>query len=283
MDLMLQLSAGLTDSIRRSIAELEARTVAADGGRLKLEWGTLNSRTGEQVDDLLWWDGDTLLGFLGLYAFGGAEVELAGMVDPAARRRGIATTMLTAAGPLLTERGRDHALLVCPRATDTGRLFAESLDAQLDHSEHALVQAKAPAGLSEDPATTVRLPTAGDETVVAKLLEQGFGHPAPALTSSFAQDGTQHWVVERDRRAVGYIRMTLDGSRGSVYGFVIEEVLRGQGIGRDVLHRAGAELRRQGAQQIGLEVAVNNDRALGLYTSLGFERVATEDYFRWSW
>jgi len=31
---------------------------------------------------------------------------------------------------------------------------------------------------------------------------------------------------------------------------------------------------------IRLEVAVENDRALGLYTSLGFARVATEDYWR---
>jgi ribosomal protein S18 acetylase RimI-like enzyme len=39
------------------------------------------------------------------------------------------------------------------------------------------------------------------------------------------------------------------------------------------------QLRADGARRIGLEVAVENDRALGLYTSVGFEAVTTEDYF----
>jgi len=38
-------------------------------------------------------------------------------------------------------------------------------------------------------------------------------------------------------------------------------------------------LRAEGAQRIGLEVAVNNDRALGLYTSIGFTQATTEDYY----
>jgi ribosomal protein S18 acetylase RimI-like enzyme len=46
-----------------------------------------------------------------------------------------------------------------------------------------------------------------------------------------------------------------------------------------VLRRVCQQLRAQGAQQIGLEVAVDNDRALGLYTSIGFTPVTTEDYY----
>jgi ribosomal protein S18 acetylase RimI-like enzyme len=38
--------------------------------------------------------------------------------------------------------------------------------------------------------------------------------------------------------------------------------------------------RAAGVEVMRLEVAVENDRALGLYTSLGFARVATEDYWR---
>jgi hypothetical protein len=35
------------------------------------------------------WENGQLRGFLGLYAFGGSPVEIAGMVDPCARRCGI--------------------------------------------------------------------------------------------------------------------------------------------------------------------------------------------------
>jgi ribosomal protein S18 acetylase RimI-like enzyme len=38
-------------------------------------------------------------------------------------------------------------------------------------------------------------------------------------------------------------------------------------------------LRGEGARHIKLEVEVENDRALHLYTSIGFEPVTTEDYY----
>ncbi len=55
--------------------------------------------------------------------------------------------------------------------------------------------------------------------------------------------------------------------------------LRGRGLGRDVLRRTCSRLRAAGATAVGLEVAVDNESALGLYTSLGFRPVSTEDYW----
>jgi len=133
------MSLGLSERSLSALSALEKRTVAADGGRLKLEWGTLRTRPGQQVDDLLWWDGDQLLGFLGLYSFDGRTVELAGMVDPAARRRGIATALLDAALPLGRERAYEKTLLVTSRGSEGGLRFALGRGAVFEHSEHALV------------------------------------------------------------------------------------------------------------------------------------------------
>jgi ribosomal protein S18 acetylase RimI-like enzyme len=277
---MLQSSAGLGPDQLEAIADLEARTVSHDGGRLKLEWGSLRSRSGEQVEDLLWWDGDTLVGFLGIYSFGGGEAELAGMVDPSARGRGIATALIDAATPLLAQRGRATALLVCPRVTGGGAALAAARDAPLDHSEYSLVLRGTPTSAAEDPATMLRRPEISDLTIVSHLLEQGFGYPHDGMEEEFASQDDKHLVVVREDRVIGYIRCTVEEGRGGVYGFVIAESERGRGIGRDVLHRVCVLLRARGAEAVGLEVAVENDHALGLYTSLGFERVTTEDYFR---
>ena len=65
----------------------------------KLEWDNLRGRSGDRVEDLLWWEGERLLGFLGIYGFGESP-ELAGMVAPDARRRGIGSALLDAAVPL---------------------------------------------------------------------------------------------------------------------------------------------------------------------------------------
>jgi ribosomal protein S18 acetylase RimI-like enzyme len=75
------------------------------------------------------------------------------------------------------------------------------------------------------------------------------------------------------------LRLTRDGDAAGIYGFVIEPGRQGRGIGRAALRRACEQLRADGARRIGLEVDVQNDRALGLYTSVGFRSVATEDYY----
>ena len=61
--------------------------------------------------------------------------------------------------------------------------------------------------------------------------------------------------------------------------FVIDPAWQGRGIGRAALRRACEQLRAEGAHAIGLEVDVENDRALTLYTSVGFTPILTEDYF----
>jgi hypothetical protein len=67
---VLEQAPGLSSRALQAIADLERLVVDADGGRLKLEWGTLRARSGDQVEDLLWWEDGRVLGFLGVYAFG---------------------------------------------------------------------------------------------------------------------------------------------------------------------------------------------------------------------
>jgi hypothetical protein len=50
-----------------AIEALEAACIAADRGRLKLEWGTLKARSSEQRNDFLRIGPNGALGFLGIY------------------------------------------------------------------------------------------------------------------------------------------------------------------------------------------------------------------------
>jgi len=261
------------------LAELEMRTLDVDGGRLKLEWGVLNARAGHVVEDLLWWNGDRLLGFLGLYAFGSHPVELAGMVDPAARRRGIATALLDAALPICRDRGYPRALLVTPRASAAGRCLALGRGAVFDHSEHALALLGPPTDGPTDSRISLRTATAADAAEITRLLTTAFDWPPSDVGQGLASDLASTLLVEVAGSAVGTVRLTRDNDAGGVYGFAVDPAWQGQGIGRDVLRRVCHQLRQEGATRVCLEVAVENERALGLYTSIGFARVTTEDYY----
>jgi ribosomal protein S18 acetylase RimI-like enzyme len=276
---VIEQAAGLSSRALSAIAELERRVVEADGGRLKLEWATLRGRSGDRVDDLLWWEGDRLAGFLGFYAYG-STLELAGMVAPDRRRRGIATALLDAAVPLHREREVRVVLLIVPRASMAGQRLALRRGGVLDHSEHGLVLSGPPTDGPRDPALSLRRASKADLPLVSRLLQAGFGGPAPDdLTDRLDSPRAQILVIEFDGLSVGTMTVTRDGVDGGVYGFVVDPRWQGRGIGRDALRRACEQLRTDGASQIRLEVAVENDRALAIYTGAGFEPVITEDYF----
>lgn len=273
---VLYESRGLTDDDRRAIAALERRVVAADGGRLKLEWPTLRRRSGERVEDLLWWDAQELLGFVGLYSFGG-PLELAGMVDPEARRRGIGKALLRRALEIAAQRGLAEALLVVPRAKATGRLFAEEQGGVLEHSEHHMELRGRPPAAAGRSGVLVRPADTNDVPALKRILSDAFGsgHADPVLDDDDAQ-----LLVEYEGSVVGALRLSRGAEGTVIYGLAIDRPLRGRGIGREVLRQVCTRERSAGAKRVTLEVATDNDRALGLYTAVGFVPLATEDYFR---
>ena len=275
---MLEPAAGLPPQALDAIAGLERRVIEVDGGRLKLEWGRLRGRSGDRVEDLLWWEGDRLVGFLGIYGFETVP-ELAGMVEPDARRRGIGTALLDAAMSLCRERSDRRPLLIVPRAKPAGRRLALRRGGVLDHSEHALVLSGDPISGASGPVG-LRRATVADVPLIARLLELGFGGPAPDdLAGRLDSAHEQTVIVELNSSAVGTLRFRRDGDGARIYAFVIDPAWRGRGIGRAALGRACEQLRVEGTNRIGLEVDAENDRALTLYTSVGFTPIATEDYF----
>jgi ribosomal protein S18 acetylase RimI-like enzyme len=271
---------GLTASDLDAIAALERRAVGHDGGRLKLEWNRLRSRSGERAEDVLAWSDDgRLVGFAGLYGYG-AAIEIAGMVDPAERRQGLGGALLDAALALCSQAGVTAPLLIVARESAGGRALAATRGGDLNHSEHALVLRGEPTDGPSDPGITLRPAQVADVAGILRVLSAGFGFAPADLGDRLVEPGVRTLVIERDDELVGTMRVRHEGSTGGVWGFAVDPAWRGQGIGRDALRRACRQLREQGATQIGLEVEVENDRALGLYTSLGFTPVVTEDYWR---
>ena len=276
----LQRARALTPAELEAVADLEARVVAVDGGRLKLEWNTLRGRPGTAVEDLVWWEEHRLVGFCGLYAFGPPTIEIVGMVDPAWRRRGIGTALLDAAVEVVRDRGLGPILLVVPGPSAGGHALARRRGATVEHSEHALVLHDPPGNSVSDPEITLRVAAADDAPVVARLLAASFGHAPDDLFARLMVDTGRTLLIERAGDALGTVRITHDEDIGGVYGFAVDPPHQGQGIGRDVLARVCHLLRDEGAQRVQLEVAVDNDRALDLYRSLGFTRTQTEDYYQ---
>ena len=275
---MLSEARGLDDLQLAAVADLERRVVTHDGGRLKLEWGVLRRRSPDEVNDVLFWEQGTLVGFAGLYQFG-LPAEVAGMVDPTVRRRGIGSALLRRLAAEAAGRGLDRALVVVPRSTGAGAAFARSCGGTLGHSEHFLVLGALASAERPQADVVVRPATSEDVGEMRRILAEAFGTPSEDHPTDPDDRTQQQLVIEQSEAVVGALRLNHDGGTTGIYGFAVDPARQGRGIGRDVLGRVCAELRRDPERRVTLEVAVHNDRALRLYTSVGFEPTATEDYY----
>ena len=108
------------------------------------------------------------------------------------------------------------------------------------------------------------------------LLTAGFGDAPSSYERMLSDPASRTLMIEREDEVVGTLRVIDDSG---IYGFVIDPKHQGKGLGREALRLTCEDLFDRGAESVHLEVEVNNDRALGLYTSLGFTLVSTEDYY----
>lgn len=142
-----------------------------------------------------------------------------------------------------------------------------------------------------DADLTVREMTVDDVPAVAVLERAVF--PVDAWPERFFHqelahtDTRRYWVAERP--APGAEGRTEDGS-GQLLGYIglmcvlpfadvqtvaVAEAAQGRGTGRRLLRTLIAEARRRGAEQVMLEVRIDNAGAQHLYRSEGFDAVHT--------
>jgi ribosomal protein S18 acetylase RimI-like enzyme len=269
---------GLSSADLEELAQLERRAADVDGVRLKLEWQVL--REGRDVEGLVERADGRMIAFLGVYSFDPAEAELVGLVDPEHRGRGIAGRLLDRALASCAERGLTRRLLVNPRASVAGAALATARGASLDHSEYSLMLTGEPERVAERPDVALREATSADRADLIRILTAGFGSPPESMMQDPVKRSTSRTlIIERAGAVVGTLRADLTADQGGVYGFAIDPEERGRGVGRDALGRVCADLRARGARRVKLEVEVDNEAALHLYTSTGFTPVGTEDYY----
>ncbi|MFW5920447.1 MAG: GNAT family N-acetyltransferase, partial [Polyangiales bacterium] len=119
---------------------------------------------------------------------------------------------------------------------------------------------------------------AGDDGRWIELEKHGFGHrddfvppTEQDLAISKSASGFALVVAEVERRVVGLCHGGVARSgEGAIYSVVVEEPHRGRRIGKALTATMLGRLRENGAEQVRLNVAVENERAISLYEGLGF-------------
>ena len=216
-------------------------------------------------------DGGEVIGYAGVTA--DDDAEACGMVHPDWRRRGVGTALLDELRGATGRLGRKSILVICEQAGHPGLEWMRGIGATLESTEHRMVlRLTSPARVPHPGATRLEMRPASDadrDAIVHVLGEDYSDRP-----------GERRLVGVVGGEVVATLRLTETTQRTMIYGFVIEQRLRGRRLGTRLLAAVIEQLRDEGVADVGLEVDPENTPAARLYERFGFKTVTTYRYMR---
>jgi ribosomal protein S18 acetylase RimI-like enzyme len=276
-----------------SLSELEIATIRAladicasyDDLDLRLSWSELSSQTGEAPECLLYYEDGTLIGFLGLSGVGTREAEAAGMVHPRYRRQGVFTILVDAAQELCRQHATFSLLFVFDQRSDSARAFCGFVGAEYAFSEHRMQLDTPPAASAPlNDTLDFQEATPRDAGAIAQIIADDSGMDVNLLRSIVAcsvQEGSRQYYLGRvGGEPIGTINVDIVDGDPYIYGFVVRPEQRGRGYGRQMLARVIERVIAEGPPPVFIEVQTDNQVALALYRSFGFNITHTHDYYR---
>ncbi|PFG65989.1 mycothiol synthase [Propionibacteriaceae bacterium ES.041] len=293
--------AALNAEQRSQVNDLIARATESDGvgplnehARLEVNRGTAS----DGLAHLLGLDGDRIAGYAFLDSTS-ADPIVQLVVDPARRRRGLATRMIGELGfdPRVAERSgrwqqqslRTWSFGDLPAA----REFAGSLGLQPIRELLVMERDTAEIGEVQLPAgVTVRTFRPGDEDAILRVNARAFAHHPEqgGLTKQDLQDRmNEPWFdpeglfvatrpdAQGTEQVIGFHWTKIhDADLGEVYVIAVDPDHAGGGLGRQLLNRGLHHLADRGVRRIILYVEGDQAYVVKLYLSARFE-VANRD------
>ena len=278
----------LTQPDIAEVAQLADLCERHDQLHMRISWTALRSRSGNEYNDMFYYQDEQLVGYLALDGWGGTERELVGMVHPAYRRRGIFFSLFQSAQQECARLSIPQVILVCERSSASGRAFAQHVGAQLELSEHEMWLNSFKERSTFDDRVSFKLATQSDLEALVTVQAQSFGVPELLSRQSLLhrlQDPTCRIFLATFgepglgcHEPLGLLRLQEEDDLIGIYGFGVIPNYRGRGYGRQMLEDAIRLIRSESQKPIMLDVDTSNERALALYLSCGFEIKTTYDY-----
>lgn len=288
----------LTEESYERIGQLEKLCKEQDGIELKLELdyklacAVQSEGKSGQLNEFMCFDGDQLVGYMGICGFGNSPLEVTGMVRPEYRRQGIFKQLYQMVVEEWGKRPVDQMLLLADRKSASGQGYIKQTGAKLEHAEYEMyihsladLESKQPE-LFDEASRVIGLKKAvnADSKEISRQNAIYFGCDEDELTPILPEEeekrGMTIYLAMKGDELVGKVHLIYNDGLGGIYGLGVLPEYRGLGYGRQTLLSSLFAFKAMGAKAAMLQVAVHNDTALGLYQSCGFVETSTMDYYQ---
>ncbi|MDK2867350.1 MAG: hypothetical protein PWP51_2129 [Clostridiales bacterium] len=299
----IEIYKGLNETLYDTIDNLSTFCAARDRVILKLElggkqnpdltpvvlpfeeaidtWKTVSDRG--SYSEFLCYEGSQLVGYIGISNFGNSPIEVNGMVHPSYRRKKIFSTLfqlVVLSWHQLENRG---LLLLTDRMSPGGQAFVETHNGVYSHTEFEMILKRFEVDDLLQGTVMLRKATDRDATEIAYQNSLyfccDFDETQMIMPETEEAKGIRTYLAEYQHKVIGKVSIEVDRNIGGIYGLGVLPTYRGRSFSRIILQKAIRMLNDDHVSQIKLQVEANNEKALGLYQSVGFETVASMDYY----
>ncbi len=269
--------------------KLELAYKLADAGNLE------SNQTDPAINEFMFYVDRELIGYVGICGFGEASgpLELSGMVHPDYRRNGIFKTLSALAEAECNRRKTKSALGLCDRKALAGQAMLKNHGRTLHHSEYEMHLQSNPYDTTDETLHGISLRKA-ENSDAAELARQDsiyFGEefsvepenekaPHIRLPEEEEKKGFTIYLAVKDNAVIGKVNLQISNDSGGIFGLGVLPAEQGKGYGRATLRLAVKKLQEAQVKTIYLQVLTDNEKALTLYRSCGFETSSVMDYFK---
>jgi ribosomal protein S18 acetylase RimI-like enzyme len=285
----IKLKERLDKNDYEDINNLQRLCLETDKTALKLEIDYKLSRAEGKLDNLnninefMYYEGDKLIGYIGIGQFGGATLEVNGMVHPEYRRRGVFKRLFSLVKDEWGKRQLPKMLLLSDNNSISGQEFIKATGASFDNAEYEMFLRSKSKQNAIVKHVVLRKATNKDAKEIAVqdsiYSNVEFKEADISMPEEEEECGAITYIAEINDKIIGKVRLEICDGLGGIYGLGLLPEYRGKGYGRELLILSIEKLKEKSPKDIMLQVVTKNKNALNLYKSCGFEETSTMDYY----
>jgi ribosomal protein S18 acetylase RimI-like enzyme len=236
----------------------------------------------DNINEFMFYDGDILVGYIGICDFGGDALEVNGMVHPDYRRNGVFTKLFYLVNDEWNKRNKKSVLLLSDSNSIDGINFIRNTCDIYDHSEYEMFLKKDFVQKQILGDVELRNATIHDSKKIAWQNSIYFGIEYNGESFPMPEIGEQSYIYMAilNDVIIGKVHVEINNGVGGIYGLGVLPEYRSKGYGRRILLMAIEKLKEKDSKEIMLQVEIKNKNALNLYKSCGFEETSIMDYYR---
>ncbi|WP_298624935.1 GNAT family N-acetyltransferase [uncultured Legionella sp.] len=221
---------------------------------------------------LLYYEDQQLVGFLSVYFFYDAAVEVALMVHPAKREQGIAGKLIADILPLVEYQEFQKLIFSSPSHRNDQWLLTKGFNYL--HSEYYMERDDLNPLLTTNHSLTFREATMDDIPVLKAIDEACFPkhHIDSIERLQHLIEGREYLIliVIKDNKPIGKAHFRWQDKGASLSDIAILPAYQGKGLGTTLITHCINLALMEGKPHLNLDVETHNLKALNLYSRLGF-------------